>query len=310
MRAVRVLTGVAALIVASGLFVVGCSGEGPPPVTAETKPSAAPATAPATSPTPTASPTPAAQPAAAATAIEVACKPAPDVERLQLRAEPSAQAPVIDTPGAASLVRFDARSTEGGRDWIRVGAGDRTGWVDGRTVRCPFTPAQAKAIAAGEVDRVLDALAARDMAALATLVHPVKGLRLSPTVDIDPKESVVLRAPGLAAAFDDQRARRRWGAEDGSGDPIVISFRRYYERFVYDRDYRGKAERSFNEFGRKSTTRPYVREVYPHAIVVECHVPGTKPESEGQDWASLLLVFEQHDGRWYLSALVHDQWSV
>ena len=88
------------------------------------------------------------------------------------------------------------------------------------------------------------------------------------------------------------------------------SFADYYKRFVYDRDFASAPEKRINEFGRKSTTRPNIWEVYPNAIVVEAHVPGSKPESEGMDWSSLLLVFEQHDSRWYLTALVHDQWTV
>jgi hypothetical protein len=39
-------------------------------------------------------------------------------------------------------------------------------------------------------------------------------------------------------------------------------------------------------------------------------VPGAKPEYAGLDWASLLLVFEQYESRWYLVALVHDQWTI
>jgi hypothetical protein len=171
------------------------------------------------------------------------------------------------------------------------------------------TPADAESVVAREAEVVLNALKARDMTELAKHVHPDKGLRLSPYIAIDPRRGVVLKAAELPTALANAR-RRRWGSEDGSGDPISLTFAEYYERFVWDRDYLTAAQRRINEFGSKSTTRPNVREVYPKAIVVEAHAPGTKPESEGMDWSSLLLVFEQHESRWYLSALVHDQWTI
>jgi len=183
------------------------------------------------------------------------------------------------------------------------------GWVNGTTVICRFTPAQAAQVIGGEVEAVLGALQDRNMAELSNHVHPIKGLRFSPYMDIDVKRSVVLTAAELPAALEDARPRR-WGSADGSGEAISRSFADYYKRFIYDRDFAGAREKRFNEFGKTSTTRPNIWEVYPNAIVVEAHVPGTKPESEGMDWASLLLVFEQQDSRWYLCALVHDQWTI
>jgi hypothetical protein len=162
---------------------------------------------------------------------------------------------------------------------------------------------------AREAELVLKALHSRNMAELAAHVHPVKGLRFSPYIHIDPKRSVVLQASELPKALDDPKPRR-WGSEDGTGDPIVRSFANYFARFVYDRDFLSASERRVNEFGGKSTTTPNVREIYPDATVIEAHVPGAKPEYAGLDWASLLLVFEQYESRWYLVALVHDQWTI
>ena len=229
---------------------------------------------------------------------------------IEIREEPSTKSTSIASVvgNASELVRLDARTVKGHRDWIRVRNDGRVGWVDGATIICRLTPAQAAAAIAGEADEVLRALKARNMRELSNHVHPVKGVRFSPYVDVDAKRSVVLTAGELPAALQNAR-QRRWGSEDGSGEPIIRSFADYYKRFIYDRDFAGTMKR-FNEFGGRSTTRPNIWEVYPNAIVVEAHVPGTKPESEGMDWASLLLVFEQHDSHWYLSALVHDQWTI
>src|SRR4030095_1203690 len=167
----------------------------------------------------------------------------------------------------------------------------------------------AESAVEAEAELVLHALQARNMPELARHVHPVNGLRFSPYMAVDPKRSVVLTAAELAGALENTQ-RRTWGRGDGSGDPISLTFARYYQRFIYDRDYVRVAQRRVNQFGDKSTTRPNIREIYPDAIVVEAHAPGTKPESEGMDWSSLGLVFEPYESNWYLSALVHDQWTI
>src|SRR5262245_45004810 len=185
------------------------------------------------------------------------------------------------------------------------------------TATAPRAPAPPTALvvepapntAPQEAQLVLRALHDRNMADLARHVHPVKGLRFSPYIDIDPKRSVVLQAAELPKALDDPKPRR-WGSEDGTGDSIVRSFASYFARFVYDRDFLAATQRRVNEFGGRSNTKPNVRDVYPDATVIEVHVPGTKPGYGGLDWASLLLVFEQYEGRWYLVALVHDQWTI
>lgn len=243
--------------------------------------------------------------------LPVPCVPVPDRTPIVVRAEPSVKSDAIATvaAGGPPLLRLDARAVKDDGDWIQVRYDERVGWSDGSTVICRLAPPQAEQVIAEPVEQVLRALEARNMAELSTHVHPVKGLRFSPYVDIDPKRSVVLTASELPAALEAGRVRR-WGSEDGSGEPITLTFADYYRRFVYDRDFVNAAQKRVNEFGAKSTTRPNIWEVYPNAIVVEAHVPGTKPESEGMDWSSLLLVFEQHDARWYLSALVHDQWTI
>jgi hypothetical protein len=168
---------------------------------------------------------------------------------------------------------------------------------------------QGLSTATHEAELVLEALQTRNMAALAAHVHPVKGLRFSPYIHVDPKRSVVLQPRELSTALEDPKPRM-WGSEDGTGDPIVRSFASYFARFVYDRNFLAASERRVNQFGGKSTSKPNVREIYPDATVIEAHVPGTKPEYGGLDWASLLLVFERYESRWYLVALVHDQWTI
>jgi hypothetical protein len=171
-------------------------------------------------------------------------------------------------------------------------------------------PAQAKTIIAGRAAQVLAALQSKDMTKLAALVHPQKGLRFSPYADVNPKKDVVLKRDNLQTAWASKK-RLSWGDYDGAGGAIRLAFRDYYRRFVYDHDF-AKANRvSFNgELLGHGTTPNLIREVYPDAIVVERHFTGFDPKYDGMDWRSLWLVFEKKDGTWYLTGIVHGQWTT
>ena len=243
----------------------------------------------------------------------VRCVPSSgDTQIIDIREEPSVESTVPGGQPATvpSWPGSDARTVKGDGDWIRVRYDGRVGWVDGATVICRLAPAQAAQAIAGQVDEVLSALKARNMPEPLESCSPVKGLRLSPYVDIDAKQTVVLTTTDLPAALEDGRLRR-CGSEDGSGEPISRSFAEYYETVHLRSRFRQRPSEAVptNLAGSRRPGQTF-RKVYPNAIVVEAHVPGTKPESEGMDWASLLLVFEQHDSRWYVSALVHDQWTI
>lgn len=38
-----------------------------------------------------------------------------------------------------------------------------------------------------------------------------------------------------------------WGEQDGSGEPLLMTFQEYYDRFVYDQDYAHAEEQSLNK---------------------------------------------------------------
>jgi hypothetical protein len=154
-----------------------------------------------------------------------------------------------------------------------------------------------------------EALGRHDVAGLSRHAHPTKGVRFSPYAYVDKKADVVLTPGALAGAMADPKARV-WGAYDGSGDPIRLTFRRYFERFVYDRDFVRVGEYARDKIIRTGNTASNLCEAYPGTTFVEYHVRGADPRSDGHDWASLRLVFEAEGGRAYLVGVVHDQWTI
>jgi hypothetical protein len=158
--------------------------------------------------------------------------------------------------------------------------------------------------------KVVEALDARDPARLAELVHPEDGVLVSPYAHVEPESHVTLTAGDLRRAAEGAAIERDWGHFDGSGEPIRLTFREYFGRFVYDAPYLEKGEVAVDRRQGGGNTVDNAAEVWPGARIVEYHVPGTDPRYGGMDWRSLRLVFEEEDGRWWLVGIVHDEWTI
>jgi hypothetical protein len=246
-------------------------------------------------------------PALAETAAS--CTPSSEApEILPLLTAPAGSKVIAQIPrDTASLSKVDGESLGAGNDWLKVRSGDVVGWLNGKFAACRFSPEQAREVIGATADRVLRALAARDMKSLGAMAHPIKGIQFSPHASVDKKSGQVLTPARIKAALSDP-VRRVWGYDDGSGKPIRLTFAQYYRAFVYDRDFGRATERRYNSFSEETTTLNTIEESYPSAITVEYHIPGGT-SGDGK-WASLILVFEQQAGAWYLSAIIHDAWTI
>jgi hypothetical protein len=179
------------------------------------------------------------------------------------------------------------------------------------------TAASAAPASAGEIRQQVEAAAAkavtalkeRDWAALALAAHPEKGVRISPYVHVDTKQDVVLTREEIKRLQDD-KTLRTWGTYDGSGEPIKLTFAEYYEKFLYNHDYAKPEKSTYDEAIGKGNTVNNIKEVYPGSHFVEYYFSGFDPKVQGMDWASLILVFEEKGGTWYLTGLVRNQWTI
>jgi hypothetical protein len=174
----------------------------------------------------------------------------------------------------------------------------------------PIPPARAQAIIERRARQVISALKSKDMTKLAPLVHPEKGLRFSPYADVNTQSDLVFKRRQLRTLLASKR-RYVWGAYDGSGEPISLTFANYYRHFIYDHNYAQARRVSFNgEINGRGTTPNLIRAVYPESIVVEHYFAGFDPKYDGMDWRSLWLVFEKKDEAWYLVGIVHGEWTI
>ncbi len=157
--------------------------------------------------------------------------------------------------------------------------------------------------------RALRAFKQRDAASLAALTHPTKGVRFSPYGYVLVERERVLTRQQVRRLFTDRR-RYAWGEDDATGETLKLSGRQYIARRVYDHDFLRAPQVFYNQVVFGGTTMPNnVAEAYPHAVFVTFHFPNTNPEG-AQDWTSLCLGFEEHHGKWYLVAVVHNVWTI
>ena len=171
-------------------------------------------------------------------------------------------------------------------------------------------PKEAERIIAGRARQVILALKVGNIAKLATFVHPQKGVRFSPYVSVLPDEDRVVKRNQLVPMWA-SNTRYKWGAYDGSGDPIKLTFRKYHRSFIFDHDFSRAPNVRYNaEIMGHGNTPNNVRTIYPNAIAVEHFFPGFNPKQSGMDWTSLWLVFEKNGKEWYLVGIVHDEWTI
>lgn len=158
-------------------------------------------------------------------------------------------------------------------------------------------------------DKVLLALKNKDMESLADFIHPDKGVRFTPYSYVDTKKDLVFNKADIKTLMTDNE-KKLWGAFDGTGDPIKMTFAEYYKKFVYDVDFLEAPQIVFNQEIQRGNSLLNLKEAYPGASNIEYHFDGFDKQYNGMDWRSLRLVFEQKDDKWYLVGIIHEQWTI
>jgi len=172
----------------------------------------------------------------------------------------------------------------------------------------PTEEANLESMILALAQNTIQAIKEKNMDALGDLVHPTFGVRFSPYGYIQPKYPV-FTANHVKNLLQDQ-TNYQWGSYDGSGEPIILSFNGYYERFIYDQDFAMAPEVGYNQILGKGNSLININEFFPESVFVEFHFPGFDPQYAGMDWRSLRLVFQELDGKWYLVGIIHDQWTT
>lgn len=147
---------------------------------------------------------------------------------------------------------------------------------------------------------------------LGKFIHPDLGIRFSPYGYIDTINDLhfTLESYEKEVKMNGGNYKKKWGYFDGSGEPINLSYIEYFKRFVYDVDFINAPEISINEFKSGGNSQNNLTTIYENCEFVEYYFPGIDPKYDGMDWRTLRLVFKKSNGSYYLTGVIHDQWTI
>ncbi|MCL6457595.1 MAG: hypothetical protein K6T85_06265 [Gorillibacterium sp.] len=172
-------------------------------------------------------------------------------------------------------------------------------------------PQAAKRVIEQRAAEVIAVLAQKDSAKLAKLAYPVDGIQFSPYSFIDPVNDQRITPTNLATLLSSSTVMN-WGTYDGSGDPIQLTFAAYWAKFIYDHPFATAPSVTYNLIVGKGNMSNNVFSLYPPSqyITVEYHFDGFDQQYAGMDWSSLRIVFAPYHNNWYVTAIMHDQWTT
>ncbi len=147
----------------------------------------------------------------------------------------------------------------------------------------------------------------RDINALSKYVHPKKGVMFSPYSDLKNNENVTLDKKEMVKIYE-KNEELVWGAYDGTGTRILLTFDNYFNRFIYDGDFI-EYEPNYDSIMGTGNTLENMNSVFPNARSVEYYIPGTEKYAY-MDWKSLRLLYEMYKGKYYLVAVIHNEWTI
>lgn len=172
-----------------------------------------------------------------------------------------------------------------------------------------ISPELARELIEEITEELIQAIKNRDGEKIAEFVHPVKGVRFTPYTYVSPEGDVVFSREEMKNFFADTDLYL-WGYYDGIGSEIRLKPAEYYEEFIYSADFINAPEVGYNKVLSSGNMLENQFDVYDNPIIVEYYFPGFNPEYDGMDWRSLRLVFEEYEGNWKLTGIIHNQWTI
>lgn len=156
---------------------------------------------------------------------------------------------------------------------------------------------------------ILGYIKTNDFEALSQVVHPEYCVMFSPYATIATASNKCF-TPMQVAGFAEDVNRYVWGKYDGTGNPIELTPVNYVKEFVFDKDFTLATEIGINTVIKSGNSLENINDVFPNVQFVEFHIPGTDIETDGLDWKSLRLGFEDYNGQLMLTVIVHSEWTV
>ena len=195
---------------------------------------------------------------------------------------------------------------KGNTTWVFIGHQDTVGWVDLGFLAEQHGALPEDLIIQGQ--QVLEWLKNDQYTQLIPIIHPEICLRFSPYQYLNTDNRII--CPSEFNSYTSSTEPFAWGHYDGTGKPIDLTFIEYHQQFVYDQDYLKPSIVGFNEEVSSGNSLNNIQEIFPDGIMIEYYFPGIDPRYGGMDWRSLRLVFVSENDQWYLTAIIHGEWTI
>ena len=227
---------------------------------------------------------------------------------LNVHDKPSADSPILDQipSHGTDILPTGETHQKGNNTWVLIGHQDTIGWVDLGYLAEQHGSLEEDLIVLGQ--QVLETLKNNQYDQLIPIIHPGSCLRFSPYQYLDIADRII--CPSDFDSFTSSTESFVWGRYDGTGKPIDLTFFEYHQQFVYDQDYLKPKLVGFNKEVSSGNSINNIQEIFPDGIMIEYYFPGFDPQYGGMDWRSLRLVFVQDNDHWYLSAIIHGEWTI
>lgn len=157
--------------------------------------------------------------------------------------------------------------------------------------------------------KILTIIKNKDYANLVNYFHPVVPVRFSPYGYIDTTADVQFKFQKFIALIGSQK-KTYWGNYDGSGDSILLSLEKYFDKFIYNADFLNAEKTSVNKMIGSGNSLNNLKIIYKDALFTESYFSGFDKKYGGMDWSSLRLVYKKYNDHLFLIAIVHDQWTT
>lgn len=156
---------------------------------------------------------------------------------------------------------------------------------------------------------ILTAVKKKDYKTFSEFFHPEIGVRFSPYGYVDSTSDLVF----TKEKFMKQTRKNNklyWGDFDGSGDPIKMTLKQYFKRFVYDADFLNAEKTSINQMLGRGNTIDNIASFYEGMPFTESYFSGFDEKYSGMDWRSLKLVYKKYGEKSYLIGVIHSEWTI
>ena len=161
---------------------------------------------------------------------------------------------------------------------------------------------------------ILNFLKNKEMDKIAKYVHDDLGLTIKPYYSTSQEQGRILNSEQVNNFFNDS-SEYLWGLADGSGLPMVMTNKEYFENELYNYDFLNADYFSYNRdisAGNNYSLDIVVSDIYDREQnrFIEYYFGGFEEQYEGMDWQALALVFVKLQDKWYLAGILHNEWTI